>query len=34
MKYTELTAEISSNIKSMKEQSPDLLKNFNVIVSS
>ena len=31
MKYTELTAEISSNIKSIKEQSPDLLKSFNAL---
>ena len=31
MKYTELTAEISSNIKSIKERSPDLLKSFNAL---
>ncbi|MDO5541681.1 MAG: carboxymuconolactone decarboxylase family protein [Acinetobacter sp.] len=31
MKYTELTAEISSNIKSIKERSPDLLKSFNTL---
>lgn len=29
MSYTELTQEISTNIKSMRDQSPDLIKSFN-----
>lgn len=31
MSYTELTQEISANIKSMHEQSPDLIKSFNAL---
>ena len=31
MSYTELTQEISANIKSMREQSPDLIKSFNAL---
>lgn len=31
MSYTELTQEISANIKSMREQSPDLIKCFNAL---
>lgn len=31
MSYTELTQEISANIKSIREQSPDLIKSFNAL---
>ncbi|QDK97601.1 carboxymuconolactone decarboxylase family protein [Acinetobacter tandoii] len=31
MSYTELTQEISANIKTMREQSPDLIKSFNAL---
>ncbi|MHA3892912.1 carboxymuconolactone decarboxylase family protein [Acinetobacter sp. GXMZU3951] len=31
MRYTEITQEISANIKTMREQSPDLIKSFNAL---